>query len=270
VQARGLTLEVGSPSGFTVSGQRVTSVTARPGIAAKVMQPSEAIAASVVEVDLGPFPSASIALRFADGSGTILAALRFYVGNVVAGDTGVSNVSYVPSKGSPLRSAYEAEAGRVDALRASVATAAQFGVFRFEGNKQERARAAAAMGDRIRVLKGIDPTLGLYAAYAYDDANLKDKVKSVRGYMRSDLQVDLCDVGMLSGELSSRAVQDWKAVAPFCPMLSQGWGLIRVKNLQLPDRIAVLRDHLRVSLWNSLSPDGMKIAEEALRSGLVG
>ena len=266
VEARGLSTELPSSSGFTVSGLTVKSVTTRPGIRTTIKHSTTARSpSSLVEIDLSSVSSASVALRFADDTGTVLAALRDYVGNIVVDKSGVRNVSYVPSRNSPLRSYYEDESQRLEELRASVATAAQFGVFRFDGSKETRASAASAMADRIRVLKSIDPTLGIYAAYAYDDAGLRDKVESVRYYLRDALNADLYDVALLG------RAEDMKGFnpkyTPCCPMLSQGWGLLRVKNASLPESIAPARDHLRVSLWNSLDSNGIKIVEDALMSG---
>ena len=91
------------------------------------------------------------------------------------------------------------------------------------------------MGDKISAGKGFDPTLGLYAASAYADADILEEVRSVRDYMRIDLGVDLFDVAMLSDEFS-RLLPREKTV-PFLPMLSQGWNLLRVKGVQLaPER----------------------------------
>lgn len=270
VQARGLAAELQAQSGFTISGSRVAQATARSGVAVKVSNSAAGSrATALVEVDLHSDPAASVAIRFEDGSGTVLAALRQYVGNVVVRPEGVRNVSYVPSKSSPMRSDYEHESEKLEQLRASVATAAQFGVFRFDGPKAERTRRASEMADRIRVLKGIDPTLGLYAAYAYDEAGLRDKVSSVRNHMRDTLGVSPFDVEMLSGALSGVSMKPSRSLVPFCPMLSQGWGLLRVSNVQLPERVLVARDHLKISLWNWLDSDGMKIVEEALGRGEV-
>ncbi|MEJ1966655.1 MAG: caspase family protein [Gammaproteobacteria bacterium] len=271
VSSRGFALELRARSGLTISGRRVAQATARKGIAIKVSNsPADSRSAtSLVEVDLGPGPAASVALRFEDGSGTVLAALRDYVGNIVVQPEGVKNVSYVPSRQSPMREDYERESVRLEQLRASVATAAQFGVFRFDGPKEDRKRKASAMADSIRVLKGIDPTLGLYAAYAYDEAGLRDKVRSVREFMRSTLNVGLFDIEMLDGSLSGAPITAARSLVPFCPMLSQGWGLLRVSNVQLPERVLAARAHLQISLWNWLDDDGMTLVEDALRRGDV-
>ena len=271
IEARGLPAKVSARSGFAVSGQRVVAVTAKPEVKIEFVSSSDAVAPSaLVEItDLKGMRAASVALRFADGSGTVIAVLDEYIGNIVVDDGRVTNVSYVPSRQSPMRGMYESEAKRLDQLHATVATAARFGVFRIEGPKAVRDSAAAQMADRIRMLKGIDPTLGIYAAYAYADAGLFEKARSVRGYMRGDLGVDIFDVAMLSGELSGKPPEGPRGAYPFCPMLSQGFALLRVNDVRLAESIVAARDHLRPSLWTTFDKDGMQIVEKALRDGRV-
>lgn len=269
VRARGLPAQLPARTGFVVSGQNVRSVTAKPPIRTKFGN-SSGDPTAMVEVDLGNVPAASVALRFADGSGTVVAALDYYVGTVVVDQGRVTNVSYVPSRQSPMWSAYSSEANRLEQLRAAVATAARFGVFRIEGPKNVRNQQGGRLADRIRMLKGIDPTLGLYAAYAYADAGLTDGVRSVRSYMRNDLRgVDLFDVLMLTGEMSGKTAGNPAGPYPFCPMLSQGWGLLRVRDVRLPARIEAVREHIRPSLWTTIDGEGMQTVEDVLRAGQV-
>ena len=148
-----------------------------------------------------------------------------------------------------------------------VATAARFGAFRIEGSRDTRNRAASQMADRIRILKGIDPTLGIYAAYAYSDAGLPSQVRSVMGYMKGDLGVDLFDVALLAGALAGRPPGDPNGAVPFVPMLAQGWSLLRVRDAKLPDAVLSAQDHLRPGLWTTLARDGMRMVEGALREG---
>jgi hypothetical protein len=169
-----------------------------------------------------------------------------------------------------MRSAYDSEAARLERLRASVGAAARLGVFRIEGPTDLRRKTGRELAGRIRMLKGIDPTLGLYAAYAYADAGLLGDVRSVRGYMKNDLGgIDLFDVLMLTGEMSGKPPGNARGPYPFCPMLSQGWELLRVRDVRLPERIAALREHLRPSLWTTIDSEGMQTVEDVLRAGQV-
>ena len=160
--------------------------------------------------------------------------------------------------------------GAVQPGHAIVATAARFGVFRIEGSEKTRRKLGEKTADQIRVLKGIDPTLGVYASYAYADAGLLDQVGSVRQIMRDTLGADLFDVAMLTGAFSGKHIMDFERrnqPVPFCPMLSQGWGQLRVKRVSLSEDVAILQDHLQLSLWTTFDEEGMRIAERILRSG---
>jgi hypothetical protein len=271
VQARGLPAQLAARAGFVVSGQQVRSVTVRPNIRTSFQNASSAGRPSaLVDVDVRGVRAASVALRFADGSGTVVAALDEYVGTVVVDQGRVTNVSYEPSVQSPMRSAYDSEAARLERLRASVGAAARLGVFRIEGPTDLRRKTGRELAGRIRMLKGIDPTLGIYAAYAYADAGLLGDVRSVRGYMKNDLGgIDLFDVLMLTGEMSGKPPGNARGPYPFCPMLSQGWELLRVRDVRLPQRIAALREHLRPSLWTTIDSEGMQTVEDVLRAGQV-
>jgi hypothetical protein len=90
-------------------------------------------------------------------------------------------------------------------------------------------------------------------------------VLSVRSFMHEDLHTDLFDVAMLSGLLSGRGLDD--GPSPFCPMLSQGWSLLRVKNVRLPREVDTLRDHLRPALWTTFDAQSMRIVLNALKEG---
>jgi hypothetical protein len=222
---------------------------------------------ALIRLDTRDARAGSVALRFADGAGTVVAGLRGFVANVVVDEGRVVDVSYIPASGTSDRSMYESERARVDSLHAAVATAARFGVFRIEGGRTNREQAARQLADRIRVLKGIDPTLGLYAAYAYSDAGLPNQVQSVRDFMRGDLGVDLFDVAMLAGGLTGRSLDGPAVTFPFCPMLAQGWSLIRVKDVRLAREVNEARDHLRQSLWTTFDREGIEPLMEALREG---
>jgi hypothetical protein len=254
-------------SGLAITGARVEAAWAHPSVGTRRRdREGDADRTSVFKVDLGTAPAASVAVEFADGGGTVVAALADFVANIAVENGRVVNVWYVPTPSNYRADLYADTRRRAANLHASVATAARFGVFRIEGGKN-REQSARALADSIRVLKGFDPTLGLYAAYAYAEAGVKDQVRSVRGIMRDDLHADLFDVAMLADGLRGRKVADEGRLFPFCPMLSQGWNLLRVKDVQLSREVAGARDHLLQALWTTLDPQGFQLLSRALRAG---
>jgi hypothetical protein len=244
-------------SGILVSGTPLKEVFAGPGARVTRRKTSADGDEVALELDSGR-RAAPVALEFADGTGTVVALLDNYCATVTVDAQGVSNVSYIPTKTSPFRSDYESQADRLLQMHAAVATAARFGAFTLEGNRQSRASEAEHLASEIRVLKAIDPTLGLYAAYAYAHAGLIDQIRSVRMYMRETLGLDLFDIAMLAntpGQVSRERVEP----TPFCPLLAQGWNLLRVKQTRLPDPLNRARDYLRSSLWTTFDPEGMRL-----------
>jgi hypothetical protein len=239
--------------GFSISGARVTRVAATSGIRAEILNPGDGDRPTHVEIKPGNRRVGSVALQFADGSGTVVAALANFIGTVAVERGGVINVSYIPAQNSDRWSAYQRQLLRLDRLRAAVAAAAKFGAFRVE-NESEAARLA----DEVRVDKNIDPTLGIYAAYAYDQAGIHNQVLSVSAFMREDLGADIFDVAMLSDNLTGSEV-DAERVAPFCPTLSQGWNLIKLKQIHLSPVVTEGGKHLLPALWTTFDRDGMAI-----------
>ena len=213
-------------TGFSVQGIRVGQAIAGAGMTARILRDGNGDdSTSLVQIDPKGRPASSLLLRFPDGSGTVVAALNGYIGALVVEGGRVTSLNYTPSQNNFRWN--RADEQRLAALRATVATAVGLGAFRIEGNADTRARNSRQLADRIRVDKGIDPTLGLYAAYAYAEAGISDEVRSVQGHMRSNLEVDIFDVAMLSGDLA-KGIEP-KRTFPFCPMLSQGWGWLRVR-----------------------------------------
>ncbi len=250
-------------SGLVVSGVEVASVHVNPNFKATVKKVGRATIASIAfDRDYG----CSVAVRFADGTGTVLGAIREFVGTVSVGTNGVNNVSYDPDHENWRFSEYQHNKERLADLRSTVAALALNGVFRIEGNGAQRDKSAAAIADKIRILKGYDPTLGIYAAYAYDEADLTDKAGSVFDYMRGDLNVNVFDVAVLARQKLNWQDSESYPV-PCCPMLTQGWNYLRVRNVKIPPPIDRARDHLLQSLWTTFDSEGMDILVAALESG---
>jgi hypothetical protein len=210
---------------------------------------------------------ASLILRFADGTGSVVAALPEYIGTVVIDGGTVASVTYHPSENTSRWDDYRNSHDRLFELRALVATAARFGAFRIEGARDDRSQRGEQLADSIRVLKAIDPTLGIYAAYAYAEADLLDQVRSVMSFMREDLRTDLFDVAMLANVLSGTKPDERSTAVPFCPLLSQGWGLLQVHKVELLPEIDRARDHLLPALWTTFDPEGMRIIVDSFHRG---
>jgi hypothetical protein len=245
--------EANLPSGFVVVGSAVESAVASPGARALVVAGGER---SRVQVEFEG-PAATVAIRFGGGGGTVVAALRDFVGQIVVEDGLVMNVSY-DERGNPA-------SDQIRQLRATVATAAQFGSFRIPGYGEERTTQARNLGNALRLGKYADPTLGLYAAYAYWEAALADGIRSVARLMREDLHVGLFDLSMLSGELSGHGLSP--DVFPPCPMLSQGWNLLRVRDVMLPPVFEEAQRYLLPALWTTFASPGMDLIMQAMKEG---
>ncbi|WP_295432891.1 caspase family protein [uncultured Thiodictyon sp.] len=243
-------------TGFAVVGAEVAAAYGI-GIGAEVVTPGRPGAPALVRVHPGAQPTGSLILRFADGSGTLIAALNGFVGSLVVDGGRVMNLNYVPADNNRRWADYQQQRPRLERQRALVAAAAGLGVFQVE---RER---AAAVADEIRYLKCVDPTLGLYAAYAYSDAGLRERIRSMQEYLRRDLGGDLFDIAMLAGTLSDRTA----GAVPGCPMLTQGWGLLRVKGVHLPPALAAAGEQLRSALWTTFESAGMDIIEAAFHQG---
>jgi hypothetical protein len=244
-------------TGFSINGASVRLALATGDAKAEVVSPGGPDQPALVRISQPIERAVTAALMFGDGSGTVVAALPGFIGTLTVAEGRLISVTYVPSRNSHRWLDYSEVSGRLDKLRALVATSAKYGVFRFEGSKEERERAASGMADQIRILKGIDPTLGIYAAYAYADANLMNQVQSVYSFMRGDLEANLFDVALVADALAGKRIDNPADVVPLCPMLTQGWQLLRVKNVRLLDQIERARGDMRQSLWTTFGPSGM-------------
>jgi hypothetical protein len=268
VRRPGDTSRLGRRGGFWVSGAVVTSVVSSPSIQLERLDAGDGQGQpGLIRINSteARARAGSVAMRFADGTGTVVAALDGFVASVSVDRGQVVDVSYLPATGTFDRPEYDRQRPRVDTLHAAVASAARFGVFRIEGGPN-RAQTANDLATRIRNLKGVDPTLGVYAAYAYSEAGLPGQIQSVRSIMRDEMGIDLFDVAMLADALNGRAVTG-SPTFPFCPMLSQGWNLIRVKDVRLESIVNSARDDLRQALWTTFGPRGISLLASALANG---
>jgi hypothetical protein len=206
-------------------------------------------------------PAQSVLVKLEDGRSAVLASLFGYIGHARFDQTGLANVSYTPSTNNERWQWYEHKKDKVNRLRALVSVAVQHNAFHIESD-----RDAQALADRIRVEKSIDPTLGLYAAHAYNLASQDSRIGSVLQYMYYDLNADLFDVWVLASRIKNKP-QTTDLVIPFCPMLTQTWNLLGPRGIQLP---AVLREaeaYLCNSLWTTFKPEATDKIIQAIETG---
>jgi hypothetical protein len=208
----------------------------------------------------------SALLQIKGGFGIPLAVLPGYIGTVVVEGGRVVTVTYLPSRHTPKYDEYQYVANEIEKRRAFVAVAARNGAFRLEGGME--AMEAARF---LRTLKSIDPTLGLYSAYAYAQAGDLEGLESVFEYMSREPEPVLFDVAMLTNKLDvrSRTSSLPLKVAPFCPMLTQGWALVDANEVWLPAVVRRASENLRPGLWTTFAKKGVRTLWSHVEDGGV-
>jgi hypothetical protein len=253
-----------SETGFAVIGTGVAAAVATNGRQAFILEPGNLRNPGFVRIGLtAPESACSVALRFTNGRGTALAAMPGYIGHIVVDGNGVTSVSYVPADNSTRWGDYEQRREQIDRLRAAAAAAARHGVFRLDDRQ-----AATDLAGQIRVGRGLDPALGLYAAYAYAEADRRDGIETVRACLQADLSADLFDVAMLARTMTGRPPPA-PQVVPFCPMLTQGWNLLRTRQITLPKELDDAQDELEQALWTTFKPARIEKILEAIKRGEI-
>jgi hypothetical protein len=248
-------------TGFAVIGATIAEVAVSNGTPFGILAMGDRYDPGVVRVNLSA-PACSIAIRFGSDRGTALPVLRGYICHVLVDGNSVTNVSYVPSDNSSRWQGYASRRGLIENLRAASAAAVKMGVFRLDDKQR-----ASDLADHIRAEKAFDPVLGLFACYAYSEADQREDIESVRGYMHDDLSVDLFDVAMLARRMSPLPGANY--IVPFCPMLSQGWNFLRARGVMLPKVLDDAQDELERALWTTFKPDRIKLIIAAMKRGEI-
>jgi hypothetical protein len=248
-------------TGFTVSGAKVLSAKST-GAECDVFEESGAYQ---IRVHLGdsaaltserPRVAHSTLIRLANGCGTWLATLSGYIATVLVEEDRVVSVNYTPSRGTERYADFQMVAKEVEQRRSYAAVAARNGVFKLE-------RSVAADGaNYLRALKAIDPTLGLYATYAYAQAGDDEGVKSVLRYMEADLAAVPFDVVMLAHEQDPLQARWFN---PMMPMLTQGWALFDAGDTHPHPLFLKMRRYLIPSLWTTFSDEGVDFLTKYLK-----
>jgi hypothetical protein len=197
-------------------------------------------------------PGTTVLLVLDSGLGLALPAIPDFLAAVTVEGAEVVDVAYEPSEGTSRWHEFNPREREVRGLRAVAASSSREGTFELEGED------ALEVARRMQYAKGIDPSLAIYAAYAYADHGRRDLIRKMYGFMLEDLGAVLFDVAMLA-----RAETDH--TLGFAPQLGQGWALLPASRIALPPSLEDLERHvLPGSLWTVYDPAGVERIREAL------
>lgn len=172
----------------------------------------------------------SILVLLKGGTMFALPVMPAYLGRVGVTDGLVRSISfelYPEARILLYEQANDAKAFRLRrAVAASLAAAGQI-----QHLGRDNAQPLALI---LRETKRVDPTLGIYASYAYSMADNEKGMRSVFEYFRMYHVMPIIlqrgapipfDVAMLGGAFESDVVPDFP-IQPFCPMMSLGWSFL--------------------------------------------
>jgi hypothetical protein len=182
-----------------------------------------------------------------------LVALTFDDGELV-------DVAYEPSKNTWRWDLYKDHVDEVRALRAVAAASSRHGRFRLDDQD------AIKVAQKMQYAKGIDPTLAVYAAYAYHDLQALDRIRHMSGYQRGDIGVVFFDLALLSRALIKKAIGPNDDIVPFVPLLSQGWALLKAHDVKLHRALGGIESTMRESLWSLYNVTGLEMLKNALHT----
>lgn len=234
--------------GFKVQGAAIKAIHA--GRLQVERLPEEAVG-----VDLDFQPMANVMLELEDGRAVVLPAIRDFIGALTFEGDDLINISYEPSDRGPLWHEYVKVRDEITALRATISSSVHMGVFRLKPEE------APQLTERIRYMKGLDPTLAIYAAYSYHRMGNSLLIQKMGRYLVEGFGASLFDVVMLSGDPNRP-----HRIHPFFPMLAQGWALLGAFDALTP-QLEALRSHVATdSLWTVFKPSAVPILLNSFQS----
>lgn len=236
--------------GFKVRGAALKGVFARHGIKVEHRSPE------LARITVNTLPATNVVLEFDHGRAVVLPAVRGFLAALTFERGELRNVSYEPSanQGNNRWKQYLKQRDELTALRALIASSVQAGTFRLEGAD------APKLTERIRFVKGLDPTMALYAAYSYYRLDKTELIQEMEKYLFDDLRLTFFDLALLSERESPL-----QPMFPFAPLLAQGWSLLGAFDAWTP-LLKKLRPFVVSSLWTLYD----KAALPDLRGALKG
>lgn len=205
----------------------------------------------------------SVLLRFEGNIGTVIPAVAGFVAAITVQDGELVDVAYEPSANSWRWHEFASKADEIRALRAVAASASHHGRFRLERDD------ALDIARMMQHSKGIDPTLSVYAAYAYHDLQATKRIREMSGYQSRDLGVTFFDLALLGRDLVDKKVDRNSGIVPFIPLFSQGWPLLGANRVRLHKALDGIERTIRESVWSLFDSQGVDMLQRALMSSEV-
>jgi hypothetical protein len=214
----------------------------------------------VLRAEIVDGPAASVVVTFEKGYGTVVPCIRGFITGLTFDGDELVDVACEPSDNSLRWIEYQKSASEIRTLRGVAASSAQHGRFRLD------AEDADAVARKMQYTKGIDPTLAVYAAYAYHDLQTVERIEQMSRHLNKDLSVSLFDVELLARKLVGKRLSAADRVVPFVPLLSQGWHLLNAHRVALHPALNGIQHTMRDSLWSLFDNNGVKKLRNALQT----
>ncbi|MFS8980925.1 caspase family protein [Cupriavidus necator] len=252
-------------TGYSVLGGAVEKVLLSGGGAGELANTAEGQRSVDVRLYPPPYSSppheqrGSVALFFKGGTVCIMPILPGYIGTLHLMDGRVTSLSFEVSAQLRQNLGYTDADRRFLSERRALAASLSA-----SGKLQRLARdEGRLLAGYIRQSKRADPTLGIYAAYAYALSGDDDGSRSVFDWMKSYGSLEPhnklppapvpFDVAMLAGVLSHETALSSPGFAPFLPMMTLGWSVMEsyVSTDSLHDTIIDAGRHRLNAEWTT-------------------
>ena len=254
--------------GFKLRGARAAAAVAADGSDIGFVTASGA-RGSDLRVQLHSPRGTSVLVELERGAAVLLPAIPDFLCALSfdEDDGELLDVAWEPSDNSGWRwDEFSRRAPEIRTLRAIASAAMARGSFQLEGQD------TLALAQRMQLGKGLDPALGLYAAYAYHELQRRPLIRDMAGLMASDLGAPLFDIALLARALDGKTLGRGGRAPPtlaMLPLLSQGWTLLRAFEVRLPAALAPLVEQRLPSLWTMFDAQGAKRLRELIQQGEI-
>jgi len=208
--------------------------------------------------------SSNALLILENGFSLPLAVLRGYVGTMVFNEDQLLTLNYTPAESNDHAYwTYTQNREKIDEARNFVAYCANEGynyskVFANFFNRNDD-RIYSDAGSFLRIGKSIDPSLALYASYAFRQEGKFDKITSVLSYLREDRNPIIFDIAMLGNEL------DQHKIAGYCPLMTSGWSYQHLFNDHVRSEFMEASKFLDSGVWTMFKPEGTDILRRNIK-----